>query len=80
MRVTLKLTRVGMNMQEATIVEWHKQPGERFVEGDVICVFETDKVTQEIEATASGTLLSIAVPAGEDAEVGDALCTIDLDR
>lgn len=79
MKVTLKLMRVGMSMQEATVVEWFKQPGEDFVEGDPIYAFETDKVTQEITATGTGKLLEIFVPAGEDAAVGDPLCTIELD-
>ena len=79
MKVTLKLMRVGMSMQEATVVEWVKKPGEDFAEGDPIYAFETDKVTQEITATGTGKLLEIFVPAGEDAEVGDPLCTIELD-
>ena len=32
MKITLKLARVGMNMQEATIAEWFKQPGEAFAD------------------------------------------------
>ena len=34
MRVTLKLSRVGMNMEEATIVKWYKRPGESFMAGE----------------------------------------------
>ena len=30
MKVQLKLAQVGMNMEEATIVRWHKKPGDRF--------------------------------------------------
>lgn len=30
MRVTLKLSRGGINMQEATIAKWHRQPGDAF--------------------------------------------------
>ena len=78
MKISLKLTRVGMNMAEATIAKWHKQPGENFKTGDVLYEIETDKVTQEVEATGNGVLLEILVPAGEIAEVGAALCTVDL--
>ncbi|MBM3374293.1 MAG: acyltransferase, partial [Betaproteobacteria bacterium] len=39
---------------------------------------ETEKVSMEVEAPCDGTLLEILVPAGEDAAVGDAVCTIDM--
>ena len=78
MRVNLKLSRVGMNMQEATIAKWHKQPGESFKTGEPLYEIETDKVTQEITATGDGTMLEIMVPAGENAAVGAAVCAVDL--
>jgi pyruvate/2-oxoglutarate dehydrogenase complex dihydrolipoamide acyltransferase (E2) component len=78
MRINLKLARVGMNMQEATIAKWHKQPGEAFKTGDVLYEIETEKVTQEVTATSDGTLLQILVPEGENAAVGAAVCTIDV--
>ena len=74
MKIKLKLPRFGMNMEEATIVKWHMGVGESFVEGDAIYEVETDKVTQVVEATGSGTLVEILVPEGEDAQVGDAIC------
>ena len=77
MKMTLKLARVGMNMAEATIAKWHKQPGESFKTGDVLYEIETDKVTQEVTAPSDGTLLEILVPAGEIAEVGAAVCSVD---
>ena len=64
-------------MEEATIVKWHKGVGESFLEGDAICEVETDKVTQVVEATGSGTLVEILVPEGEDAQVGDAICVVE---
>jgi pyruvate/2-oxoglutarate dehydrogenase complex dihydrolipoamide acyltransferase (E2) component len=77
-KVNLKLARVGMNMSEATIAKWHKQPGESFTTGEVLYEIETDKVTQEVTATGDGTLLEILVPAGEIAEVGAAVCAVDM--
>ncbi len=78
MRVNLKLSRVGMNMQEATIAKWHKQPGDAFKAGEPLYDIETEKVTQEIAATGDGTLLEVFVPAGENAAVGAAVCAVDL--
>lgn len=79
MRVTLKLMRVGMSMQQATITEWFREPGDKFATGDPIYSFETDKVTQEVAATASGKLIEVLVPAGEDADVGAPLCVVDIE-
>lgn len=79
MKVTLKLMRVGMSMQEATIVEWFRQPGDRFDTGDPIYSFETDKVAQEVTATAPGTLIEVFVQAGEDAVVGAPICVVDVE-
>lgn len=78
MKVNLKLSRVGMNMAEATIAKWHRHPGQSFKAGDVLYEIETDKVTQEVTATADGTLLEILVPEGEIAAVGATVCTVDL--
>jgi pyruvate/2-oxoglutarate dehydrogenase complex dihydrolipoamide acyltransferase (E2) component len=77
MKINLKLARVGMNMAEATIAKWHKQPGESFKAGDVLYEIESDKVTQEVTAAHDGTLLEIIVPAGEIAEVGAPVCSVE---
>jgi pyruvate/2-oxoglutarate dehydrogenase complex dihydrolipoamide acyltransferase (E2) component len=68
-----------MNMTEGTIVEWHKQPGDRFEVGDPLYALETEKVTQDVVATARGTVVELLVPADTDAQVGDALCVLDIE-
>ena len=77
MKVNVKLTRVGMNMEEATITKWHKQPGESFRIGDILYEIETEKITQEVEATGDGKLLEVSVPEGEIAKVGQQICVVD---
>ena len=39
-----------MNMEEATIVKWLKQPGQSFKVGEPLYEIETEKVNQEIAA------------------------------
>ena len=78
MKINLKLNRVGMNMAEATITRWHRQPGQTFKAGVPLYEIETDKVTQEVMATGDGTVLEIVVPAGEIAQVGAVVCRIEL--
>jgi pyruvate/2-oxoglutarate dehydrogenase complex dihydrolipoamide acyltransferase (E2) component len=78
-KINLKLARMGMNMEEATLVKWHKQPGERFKTGDILYEIETEKTTQEIAATGDGTMLELRVPEGETVEVGAVLCVVEAD-
>jgi pyruvate/2-oxoglutarate dehydrogenase complex dihydrolipoamide acyltransferase (E2) component len=78
MKVTVKLARIGMNMEEAMITRWHRQPGDAFKAGDILYEIETEKVSQEVEATADGKLLEVSVPEGEVAKVGDPICVVDL--
>ena len=79
MKINLKLARVGMNMQEATIAKWHKQPGDSFRLGEALYDIETEKVTQEVEATSDGTLVDILVPECAEAQVGQAVCAVEME-
>ena len=69
MATEVKLPRLGQGMESGTIVKWLKSEGEQVQKGDALYELDTDKVTQEVEAEASGVLLKIAVSAGE-VEVG----------
>jgi len=79
MKVNLKLSRVGMNMETATISVWHKNPGDAFRKGEPLYEIESEKVTMEVEAPCDGRLLSITVAAGSEATVGGNVCVIDTD-
>lgn len=77
MKVKLKLARVGMNMEEGTIVKWYKAPGESFKAGEILYDVETEKVTNEVEAPGDGTMIEILVEEGEIAEVGEEVCIVE---
>jgi pyruvate dehydrogenase E2 component (dihydrolipoamide acetyltransferase) len=69
MPTEVKLPRLGQGMESGTIVKWLKSEGEPVRKGEPLYELDTDKVTQEVEAEASGVLLKIAVTEGE-VEVG----------
>jgi pyruvate dehydrogenase E2 component (dihydrolipoamide acetyltransferase) len=71
------LPKAGMNMVEATIVAWHKSPGDSVEEGELIVEIETDKVEMQIEAPVSGVLREVLVGIDEDAPVGATLGLIE---
>ena len=78
MRVTLKLPRVSMNMDNATVTRWHKRPGEAFAEGEPLYEIETEKSTTDIEAPAAGVLLEILADQGEILTAGAAVCRVEV--
>src|SRR5438128_8851267 len=75
MATEIKLPRLGQGMESGTIVKWLKSEGERVEKGEPLYELDTDKVTQEVEADASGVLLKIAVSEGE-VEVGKTIAVI----
>jgi 2-oxoglutarate dehydrogenase E2 component (dihydrolipoamide succinyltransferase) len=66
-----------MKMVEATVVAWHKSPGDRVEAGEPVVQVETDKVDLEVEAPASGVLSRVLVGEDEDADVGATLGLIE---
>jgi pyruvate dehydrogenase E2 component (dihydrolipoamide acetyltransferase) len=65
----VRLPRLGQGMESGTIVKWLKAEGDSVEKGEALYELDTDKVTQEVEAEASGVLLKIEIPEGE-VEVG----------
>src|SRR5438094_5400097 len=63
------LPRLGQGMESGTIVRWLKSEGDPVQKGEALYELDTDKVTQEVEAEATGVLLKIAIAEGE-VEVG----------
>lgn len=73
MSENIVMPKLGMTMKKGTIEEWHKQTGDTVEEGESLATISSEKLTQDIEAPASGELLEIKVKAGETAKVGDVL-------
>src|SRR5213592_4123561 len=61
----VRLPRLGQGMESGTIVKWLKSEGDEVEKGEPLYELDTDKVTQEVEADFSGTLLKIAIAEGE---------------
>lgn len=59
------MPKLGLTMTEGTVEAWLKNEGDEVKEGEKLFSVSTDKLTNDIEATVSGKLLKILVPAGE---------------
>jgi 2-oxoglutarate dehydrogenase E2 component (dihydrolipoamide succinyltransferase) len=75
MEVEIKIPSVGESVQEAVLVQWYKKDGDPVQKDEPIFVVETDKVTLEIVAEASG-ILKILVSEGETVSIGTKVGTI----
>ena len=75
MATEIKLPRLGQGMESGTIVRWLKSEGDKVEKGEPLYELDTEKVTQEVEADASGVLLKIAISSGE-VEVGKTIAVI----
>jgi pyruvate dehydrogenase E2 component (dihydrolipoamide acetyltransferase) len=70
------LPRLGQGMETGTIVRWLKSEGDSVEKGEPLYELDTEKVTQEVEAEASGVLLRILAGVGEEIDVGKAIAVI----
>jgi 2-oxoglutarate dehydrogenase E2 component (dihydrolipoamide succinyltransferase) len=62
---------------KAAVRGWLAAVGDAVREGDPLVELETDKVTVEVPAPASGTLAEILIPVGQDATPGAVLGRIE---
>jgi pyruvate dehydrogenase E2 component (dihydrolipoamide acetyltransferase) len=62
--------KLGVSVNEGTIIQWLKHEGETVRVGEPIFVVETEKTTVDIEANVSGTLLKIIHPEGVTLQAG----------
>src|SRR5512133_2076042 len=76
MATDVSLPRLGQGMEAGTIVRWLKSEGDQVEKGEPLYELDTDKVTQEVEADASGVLLKILAGEGEEIEVGKRIAVI----
>ncbi len=86
----LVMPKLGLTMTEGTIVEWFKKEGEEVQKGEKIFAVETSKLTNEVEAPASGVLRKIihkegklqvlepvGILAGADEDISDLLAKVE---
>lgn len=76
MPTPVAMPKLGMTMEEGTLVSWEVEVGARVEKGAVLFVIETEKTEAEIEATASGWLHHVWVAPGETVPCGTLLAAL----
>ena len=74
--VEIRVPASGESVTSANVASWRKKDGDAVSKGEVLVVLETYKVSNELEAPASGTL-KILVPEGEEVGIGTLIATVD---
>jgi dihydrolipoamide dehydrogenase len=59
------MPKLGFNMSEGRLVQWHKAEGDTVSKGQPLFSIETDKTTMEIEATGDGVLRKRFIEEGD---------------
>jgi len=70
------MPRLGLTMEEGSVVSWQKRIGDRVSKGETLFTVETDKVQMEVEAADSGYLNAIRVGVGKMVPVGTVIATL----
>jgi 2-oxoglutarate dehydrogenase E2 component (dihydrolipoamide succinyltransferase) len=79
MRYEVKLPDLGDDAaSEATVSYWLVEEGDEVSESDDLVEMTTDKAAFSIPAPKSGVLLEKLVEEGEDVNVGDVLCILEI--
>lgn len=73
----IKVPPMGESITEATVADWHVQPGQGFDSGDILVELETDKVTMEVPAPVAGVLKEIKQQSGATVTIDDVLAVIE---
>ncbi|HET8876340.1 MAG TPA: 2-oxoglutarate dehydrogenase complex dihydrolipoyllysine-residue succinyltransferase [Casimicrobiaceae bacterium] len=79
MRIEVKVPQLPESVAEATLVNWHKKPGEAVRRDENLIDIETDKVVLELPAPNDGVLAEIRQPDGATVTSNDVIAVIDTD-
>ena len=77
MSVQITVPSLGESVSEATVLKWFKNVGEAVEADEPLVELETDKVTVEVNAPASGVLTAISVADGAEVAVGAVLGSLE---
>ncbi len=75
--VDLVMPKMGESIMEATVLKWHKQPGDQVKMDETVLEIATDKVDSEVPSTAAGTITEILFKENDVVPVGTVIARID---
>ncbi len=74
--VDLVMPKLGESIMEATILRWHKKPGDRIKMDETVLDIATDKVDSEVPSTAEGVLSEVLFNENDVVPIGAVIARI----
>ena len=76
-KTDLIMPKLGESIMEATILKWHKQPGEMVKMDETVLEIATDKVDSEVPSTAEGILEEVLFKVNDVVPIGAVIARIN---
>jgi 2-oxoglutarate dehydrogenase E2 component (dihydrolipoamide succinyltransferase) len=77
MSTEIRVPQLPESIADATLVTWHKQPGDAIQRDENLADLETDKVVLEVPAPANGVVRELRVKSGTVVKSGQVLAVIE---
>jgi 2-oxoglutarate dehydrogenase E2 component (dihydrolipoamide succinyltransferase) len=77
MTIEIRVPQLPESVADATLVAWHKQPGDPVTRDENLADLETDKVVLEVPAPLNGVIKEIRIQSGTTVTSGQVLAVID---
>jgi 2-oxoglutarate dehydrogenase E2 component (dihydrolipoamide succinyltransferase) len=77
MRIEVKVPQLPESVAEATLVSWHKKPGDAVKRDENLIDVETDKVVLELPSPGDGVLVELVKPDGSTVTSNEVIAVID---
>src|SRR5437868_3902038 len=74
--VDLVMPKMGESIMEATILKWHKNPGDPVKMDETVLEIATDKVDSEVPSTAEGVLSEVLFQVNDVVPIGTVIARI----
>jgi 2-oxoglutarate dehydrogenase E2 component (dihydrolipoamide succinyltransferase) len=74
--VDLVMPKLGESIMEATILKWHKKPGDKIAQDETVLDIATDKVDSEVPSTSAGVLEEILFKENDVVPIGTVIARI----
>mgnify|MGYP006286434071 CR=1 FL=1 len=79
-QVDVEMPKMGESITEGTVIEWHKQPGDRVEQDEILLEIGTDKVDTEVPSPTAGILTEMLVEEGDTVEVGTVIARVETEE
>ena len=75
----LVMPKMGESITEATILKWHKKPGDAVKMDETVLEIATDKVDSEVPSTGAGTITEVLFKENDVVPVGTVIARISTE-